>query len=286
MIDAGLEQARPSSGEGFTDAVSFAFADREAGLYGLARLGMADAEGSALAVLFSGREPAGLVAEGGAALPVGAGWARLELPGLAAAVDVPLERWQVAMAPGDGEGFELTFEAISAPAAFAAGGMEGYEQLCRVSGTAAGRPVDCLGQRGHSWGAPDWSTIALTRSLGAWLEDGSSVALGAIRPAGAHDHASEQVWATLLDADGVLPVLDPRLSTTYDGDGHQRRAGLELWMDEEEEDTYPHRGSGEVLCGSSLELGQLRLDCAFFAWRLDGREGVGRYDVLRRADAA
>jgi hypothetical protein len=38
-----------------------------------------------------------------------------------------------------------------------------------------------------------------------------------------------------------------------------------------------------VLCGSSLELGSLHLDCSFFAWRLDGREGVGRYDVLRRA---
>jgi hypothetical protein len=38
-----------------------------------------------------------------------------------------------------------------------------------------------------------------------------------------------------------------------------------------------------VLCGSSVELGQLRLDCAFFAWQVDGREGVGRYDVVRRA---
>ena len=36
-------------------------------------------------------------------------------------------------------------------------------------------------------------------------------------------------------------------------------------------------------CGSTLELGALRLDCAFFAWHLEGREGVGRYDVLRPA---
>jgi hypothetical protein len=38
-----------------------------------------------------------------------------------------------------------------------------------------------------------------------------------------------------------------------------------------------------VLCGSSVELGQLRLDCAFFVWQLDGREGIGRYDMVRRA---
>ena len=31
-------------------------------------------------------------------------------------------------------------------------------------------------------------------------------------------------------------------------------------------------------------LGRLRLDCAFFTWRMEGRSGVGRYDVLRRVD--
>ncbi len=94
-------------------------------------------------------------------------------------------------------------------------------------------------------------------------------------------HADEPVWAALLGPDGAAPIGDPRLSTTYDGDGRQRRAGLELWVDDDDE--FPARGSGEVLCGSTLELGQLRLDCAFFRWRLEGHEGVGRYDVLRRA---
>jgi len=281
VTGAERERAQPQRGEGFTDAVMFSFGDRDAGVYGLARLGISGPQGSALAVLFSGGEPAGMVAEGGVELSEGAGWETLELPGLSATVDVALQRWRVRMDAPESEGFELIFEAISDPADFAAGGMAGYEQLCRVSGTAAGRPVDCLGQRGHSWGAPDWSRIDRTRSVAAWLEDGSALALGAIRPAGAADHAAEEVWATLIDAGGVLPVAEPRLSTTYDGDGHQRRAGIELWMDEEE--GFPHRGSGHVLCGSSLELGSLRLDCSFFAWRLDGREGVGRYDVLRRA---
>jgi hypothetical protein len=89
------------------------------------------------------------------------------------------------------------------------------------------------------------------------------------------------VWAAILGPGGSAGIADPRLSTTYDGDGHQRRAGLELWMDEDDH-ALPARGSGEVLCGSTLDLGQLRLDCAFFRWRLEGREGVGRYDVLRR----
>ena len=46
---------------------------------------------------------------------------------------------------------------------------------------------------------------------------------------------------------------------------------------------WPRRAAGEVLCGSSLDLGALRLDCAFFRWHLEGRAGVGRYDILRRA---
>jgi hypothetical protein len=69
------------------------------------------------------------------------------------------------------------------------------------------------------------------------------------------------------------------LSTTYDADGRQRHAGAELWVDD---DGPPRRLAGHVLCGTTLDLGRLRLDCAFFRWHMDGREGVGRYDVLRR----
>jgi hypothetical protein len=116
--------------------------------------------------------------------------------------------------------------------------------------------------------------------VAAWPEQGFGLALSAIRLEG-DDHGDEPVWAALMDRAGTLEVDEPRLSTTYDGDGRQRRAGLELWL--EDEDAPPHRGSGEVLCGSTLDLGQLRMDCAFFRWRLDGRAGVGRYDVLRRA---
>ena len=81
--------------------------------------------------------------------------------------------------------------------------------------------------------------------------------------------------------DGLLASRTARLSTTYDGDGHTRRAGLELWPAGDDE--WARRAAGEVLCGSSLDLGALRLDCAFFRWQLEGRAGVGRYDILRRA---
>ena len=138
-----------------------------------------------------------------------------------------------------------------------------------------------LGQRGHAWGNPDWEKIALTRAVGAWFEDGTGALVQSVRPAKADNHADEAIWAAMLDAERTLSVEDPRLSTTTDEEGRQIRAGLELWVGGD--DDYPLRGVGEVLAGSTLELGALRLDVAFFGWHVEGRSAVGRYDILRRA---
>jgi hypothetical protein len=281
-----LERARPRED---TDAVTFSFGDPSAQLYGLARLGLSGGgdvrRGSALGLLFAGRTPVAAFAEGDIPVAADAGWAALSLPGLAATTEAPLERWSLRMGAGD-HGFALTFEATSPPAEHgAAGGLAGYEQLCRVHGEVVlgdeVRPVDAVGQRGHAWGAPDWSRLESVHTVCAWTRAGDGVALESARGPGAAGHDDAERWAALLGHDGTLPIADPRLSTTYDGEGRQRRAGLELWVDEE--DDHPHRAAGTVLCGSTLELGQLRLDCAFMRWTMEGEVGVGRYDVLRLA---
>ena len=143
--------------------------------------------------------------------------------------------------------------------------------------------LDCLGQRGHAWGSPDWDRMALARTVGAWLGDDLGVVISAIRPAKARGHDAEAISAVVLEGDPPQPLAieEPRLSTIYDGERRQRRAGFELWP--EGEAAVVRRGAGEVLCGTTLDLGRLRLDCAFFVWHMDGRQGVGRYDVLRRA---
>jgi hypothetical protein len=278
-----------------TDSVTFAFGDTSAQLYGLARLGLSRSaegarQGSALALLFAGREPVAALARG--ALPVAedADWDALELAGLSATVDAPLDRWNVRFEGADGQGFALEFAALGAAAELGAdddagrlGGMAGYEQPCRVRGSVRSggreRPLDGLGQRGHAWGDADWERIELARTVTVWT-DASCAALTAIRPADAGDHAAEATWSVLWEPEGVVAVEDGRLSTTYDADGHARRAGLELWAAGAE---WPRRGAGEVLCGSSLDLGALRLDCSFFGWHLEGHAGVGRYDIVRRA---
>jgi hypothetical protein len=162
------------------------------------------------------------------------------------------------------------------------GGMTGYDHLCRVEGdvrTGSGTVrVSGLGQRGRLWGSPDWTGLELTRSVGVWL-DGAGIALHAARPAGAKGQDQEVCRATVFEGERALAVDDPRLSTVSDVEGHQRRAGLELWVHEED---HPRRAAGELVGGTSLDLGRLRLDCAFLRWRMEGQEGAGRYDILRR----
>jgi hypothetical protein len=292
MISAADEGLHAGDGPGFSDAVTVAFGDPQGRLYGLARIGLRPgppAEASALAVLFSGTEVVDALAAGGseAADP---GWDSATVGPLAFATAEPLGRWRASWA-GRGGGFELDLEALTPPLEMEAGGVRGYEQVCRVEGTVAlgdgERRVSCLGQRGHGWGAVDWERIALARTVSAWWDPGHALALSAVRPAGAEHHDQEQLTAYLVEARGdgeaaeVRAVNQPRLSTTYDAEGRHRRAGLELWLAEDDE--VPRRAAGTAACGTTLELGRLRLDCAFFDWRMEGRSGVGRYDVLRRA---
>jgi hypothetical protein len=198
-------------------------------------------------------------------------------------------------------GLDLSFEALGPPAELGeaepvarAGGMVGYERLCRVTGVIAleGRhEVSGAGQRGHVRREPDWDRIDAMRMLSVWLDDGTGLAFVAVRPVGAGDHEDEARWASLLAPAGGLHVDDPRISTTYDTDGYPRSVGLELWVGKD--DAYPRRATGVVeRLGAllpptgrdrALFLGAGRLACASVHWRMDGRSGVGRYDVLRRA---
>jgi hypothetical protein len=305
IVTAGSEAPRELV-VGQSDAVTVAFADEHADVCGVARIGRAlDESGaivtSGLAVLFAGGAPVAVRAEGGVPAGEGLGWGRAEAAGVWTEVVDPLRAWRIHFDSEDGEhAFLLDLEAVSTPAVLDGdaataklGGMEGYDQLIKVTGrvTVGGvqRTFEGRGQRGHSWGAPDWDKLTLARTMGVWLDGDAGVTLTAVRGAKASSHADESIHAVLLGRDGEtgetlsLVVADPRVSTTYDAEGRQRHAGLELY--ETDESPYARRAAGEVACGTTLDLGRLRLDTAFFTWRMEGRSGVGRYDVLRRVEA-
>ena len=275
----------------FRDAVTFAFGDPAAKLYGHARIGLGADGASGVAALFAGSDVVTAATEAGVEVAEPSSWEGVHVAGLSTKVDKPMTAWTLSFDRGE-HGFDLRFEAVSAPAVLRAdselartGGMEGYEQLCSVSGSVRvggrSRQVRCLGQRGHIWGAPDWKRLELARTLSAWLGADRAVMISAARAAKARGHGDEALAGWVVDAGEPWPIAEPRVSTTYDGELRQQRAGLELWMDEESD--YARRAAGQVLCGTTLDLGDLRLDTSFFAWRMEGREGVGRYDVMRRS---
>ena len=287
------EAPRTAPDPAFRDAVTFSFGDPASELYGLARVGVSEGGADGLAIVYAGSEPVAASSASAVAVDGTEAWENLGAAGVQCTVERPLEAWTVSY-DGGRAAFDLRFEAVSTPAALAAdsplartGGIEvGYEQLCAVTGTVRrgqrSQHVRCLGQRGHQWGAPDWKRVTLARTLSAWMGADRAVTLTTIRPAKARHHDEELVSGFLFERGEPRAIAEPRLSTTYDGELRQRRAGLELWIDDE--DPVARRAAGEVLCGTTIELGELRLDSAFFLWRMEGREGTGRYDVLRRAN--
>jgi hypothetical protein len=106
----------------------------------------------------------------------------------------------------------------------------------------------------------------------------------AFRPRKAKAHDGDLLAAAVIAPDGSPPVEDPRLSTTYAGDGWPARAGLELWLAGEEPDQqYPRRASGEALGVRARGLaGDLELQAEPFRWHSRGREGAGMYLLARR----
>jgi hypothetical protein len=121
---------------------------------------------------------------------------------------------------------------------------------------------------------------AVRRSIGIVFSDGGLLALSAARPPGTDEHGDEVVTAILCDPDGApVEVSETLLSTEYGPDGVQRRATLELWIDGEE--GQPLRGAGTLISAAKVRNPGGEADIAFFRWALEGREGLGHYEVVR-----
>jgi hypothetical protein len=118
------------------------------------------------------------------------------------------------------------------------------------------------------------------RSIGIVFSDGGLLALSAVRPPGSREHGDEEVTAILCGPDGApVEVSEALLSTEYGPDGVQRRATLELWVDGEE--AQPLRGAGTLISAAEVRRPGLISEIAFFRWSVEGREGLGHYELVR-----
>ncbi len=126
----------------------------------------------------------------------------------------------------------------------------------------------------------DDSDQVLRRSIGIVFADGGLLALSAVRPAGSSGHGDEQVTTILCGPDGApVEVSETLLSTEYGSDGVQRRATLELWTDGDE--GQPLRGAGTLISAAKVHQPGIEADIAFFRWSVEGRDGLGHYEVVR-----
>jgi hypothetical protein len=121
------------------------------------------------------------------------------------------------------------------------------------------------------------------RSIGIVFADGGLLALTSQLPEGGHGIDEEEVTAALCEPDGApLTFEETLLSTEYGENGVQRRATLELWPSVEE--MRPLRGAGSLISSVRVRRRHLDSQIAFFRWALEGREGLGTYEVARVID--
>jgi hypothetical protein len=120
----------------------------------------------------------------------------------------------------------------------------------------------------------------LRRSIGIVFDDGGLLALSGERPPGAGEHGEERLTTVLCDADGAsTEVSETLLSTEYGPDGVQRRVTLELWTDPEGGRAL--RGGGTLIGATEVRRPGAVAEVAFFRWALEGREGLGHYELVR-----
>ncbi len=190
----------------------------------------------------------------------------------------PDESWRLA---AEGVELEVSGEGEAAPVATDEVAV-GFDQLCRVRGRAlidgAERAVDCPGLRG-AHGDLDLRAYKSVRRVCAWFGSGHAIALLALRPRKAKGHNRDLVTAALLDAGAATVVAEPRLSTTYTADGVPARAGLELWLNNDEDgEQYPRRAAGEAVGpGAPVRDEGLEVRAELFRWHRRGEEGAGVY---------
>jgi hypothetical protein len=179
------------------------------------------------------------------------------------------------------DGVELTVAAAGPMVKLP--GEEDFDQLCQVHGSlGVQRPIDCLGRRATRTAAlgKEFESI---RDVSAWFAPDEGVALTALRRRKTRGHEQDAVSGAVLDVTAAAPVADPRLSTTYNGQGLPTRMGLELWLDsEEEEQQYPRRAAGQAEAAPAVaEDAERELVAQLLRCQSRGNQGTGVYLLLR-----
>lgn len=169
---------------------------------------------------------------------------------------------------------DLVLEPLAPPGELAAQGVTIW--LCSAKGSVGGAAFDGLAALTRR----RERAAALERSAAILFEPASSFVLAASAPAGAAGHGDEEIGCLAFRGEplAAAPIERTRLSTTYDGTGLARHAGIELWESQDAE--YPLRIGGEALTNGELtHPGGERTRVAFLAWHGESHHAVGVYAI-------
>jgi hypothetical protein len=165
-----------------------------------------------------------------------------------------------------------------------------FDAVCRVHGgitvEAVEHDVECLGRLAVHGGAGDLDKFESVRDVSAWFDPTHGLSLVAMRPRKSRGQDADLVSAVVLEPEGPLAIDDPRLSTTYAGDGRPLRVGLELWISagDDEEEQYPRRAGGESLgVAATGRLGRFDVLAQFVRWDSRYGDGAGVYLLAQQS---
>jgi hypothetical protein len=168
---------------------------------------------------------------------------------------------------------ELTPHHEGAPAN--GDGNESSPCSATVRVTGQRRVIECQGYLTR-WAADPLHGAGLLRYLAMPAADGRVLVVLARAKEG-EGFAEEHSSALLLSAEGdTSPYPHAFLSTQYDSEGRQTRAGLELWSSDEEAPPIRAAGTllGEVAVGDGVSAAILRTSA-------EGAVGLGGYLIWR-----
>jgi hypothetical protein len=129
---------------------------------------------------------------------------------------------------------------------------------------------------------PDWGSVGELSLIAASFEDGSLLAVAALRPREADGHDADVLEGVTVSPQGdAVRLQEVLLSAEYGPNGEPRRLGLELY---EGVDGPPVRvGADRLATAEQAATGDRAGERSLFRIRMAGTAGVGLHELIRGA---
>jgi hypothetical protein len=135
---------------------------------------------------------------------------------------------------------------------------------------------------------PDWERTSALRLISVAFNDGTLLAVAALRPRGAEGHDADAVGAILVSPEGEVSELhEAFISTEYGPGGRARRLGLELYKDSTGQDSTDKDSTATPIRIAADRTGTVEearesagREATVLTFRMQGTPGTGLHEVI------